>query len=893
MLMREFQQIDTSVPMRPETPAVIQLADYTPPRHLVDSIDLTIDLAETSTRITARSGVRLNPDGQGRGDLILAGRRLELRSISINGQVLGADDFSVAEENLTIRAGALPDTGSFELVVETVIDPRGNTALEGLYLSNGTYCTQCEAQGFRKITYFPDRPDVLSIYTTRIIGDPQTAPILLSNGNKIDAGMLDDGRHWAEWHDPFPKPSYLFALVAGDLARVSDTFTTMSGRVVKLHIHVEHGMEDRTAYAMDALKRSMKWDEDVFGLEYDLDVFMIVAVSDFNMGAMENKGLNIFNAKYILAKPGTATDQDYTLIESIIAHEYFHNWTGNRVTCRDWFQLCLKEGLTVFRDQLFSADQRSAPVRRIEEVRMLRLRQFSEDAGPLAHPVRPDKYIEINNFYTATVYEKGAELCRMLHTILGPGGFRRGIDLYFKRHDGTAATVDDFVAAMADANDRNLDQFIIWYSQAGTPKITASGRHDPIARQYVLELMQVTAPTPNQERKAPLDIPVRIGLIGEDGRAMRTTCDGTTADTHLLALSGASARYVFENVDRRPIPSLLRGFSAPCHLEAGLADEDDLILMGSDTDPFNRWEAGQRQARKAMHLAARNAEFTLSTGFINAMSNTLNDDQLDPAYKALFLSLPTLSLLVQESAEADPEILYRARTHILTELAEALADQMHSEYQALNSNAPFDPGAGPAAQRSLRNSLLTYLNLLEEPPFGDLAARQYQSATNMTDTMAALNAVANGKHGKRDAIISDFYNRWKDDQLVIDKWFTAQALSTRLSTLSDVARLLSHPAFTIRNPNRLRSLVGAFAHGNTRCFHDASGDGYRLTADTILQLNEINPQTAARLLSAFESWRGLEPGRRELMHEQIERVLESKGLSRDVFEIAKRISDRP
>ncbi|MCP1335876.1 aminopeptidase N [Futiania mangrovi] len=883
---------------RTEQPRTIRLAEYSPPAWLVDEVALDIVLHPDRTRVTARLSMRRNPAAAGGADdIVLDGRGLPLLALKVDGRALSPGEITKTDETLTVPGGLVAGRDRVSVETETEIAPAANTALEGLYLSKTCYCTQCEAHGFRKITFYPDRPDVLAVFRTRITGDPAKTPVMLSNGNKVGEGTLPDGRAWVEWHDPFPKPAYLFALVAGDLALVEDSFTTMSGREVALQIYVEHGNEDRTAYAMDALKRSMRWDEEAYGREYDLDLFMIVAVSDFNMGAMENKGLNIFNAKYILAKPDTATDLDYALIEGIIAHEYFHNWTGNRVTCRDWFQLCLKEGLTVFRDQQFSADMRSAPVKRIEDVRALRARQFPEDAGPLAHPVRPEAYIEINNFYTATVYEKGSELCRMLHLLLGAEGFRKGTDLYFDRHDGEAATVEDFIAAMAEANGRDLSQFARWYSQAGTPVVSAAGTYDADARTYTLDVRQTTRPTPGQPAKSPMHMPMRMGLVGEDGTPLPLRLQGEeqgdTPTDRVLELTGESHRFVFEGVDRRPIPSLFRGFSAPVRLETGLGEAEDLKLLAADPDPFNRWEAGQRHGRRRllalMGEALVQKPFSGDPDFCEGLGAVLADEALDPAFKALALQMPTAHAIVQEVTDADPDAIFAARQALQAEIASHLKAPLLAAYERLSGAGDYSPDAADAGRRSLRNVALHYLSLLDDPDCRDLAADQFRAADNMTDTMAALATLTNMETPAREEALAAFYDRFKDDELVLDKWFSVQATSWRPDALQQVQTLTGHPAFTMRVPNRVYALIGGFASGNPVRFHGSDGAGYRFLADRVLMLDKTNPMVAARLLPALSAWKRYEPGRRALMKAELERIAATEPLSKDVYEIAQRL----
>lgn len=867
-------------------PEPIYLDDYKSPDFLVENVALEFDLNETETRVRARlSVVRQNGTT---APLVLDGESLSLVSLSVDGQRLPADDYAVDDSSLTIRTIGLRAT----LEIETTCRPSENTRLEGLYVSNGIFCTQCEAEGFRRITYFPDRPDVMTVYTVTIRADRDKAPVLLSNGNLIDSGKSDDGRHFATWHDPYPKPSYLFALVAGDLAVVEDTFRTASQRDVALRIYVEHGNEDRCGYALDSLKRAMRWDEDVYGLEYDLDLFNIVAVSDFNMGAMENKSLNLFNAKYVLANPETATDTDYELIESIVAHEYFHNWTGNRVTCRDWFQLSLKEGLTVFRDQQFSADMRSEPVKRIADVRMLRARQFQEDAGPLAHPVRPASYIEINNFYTATVYEKGAEVIRMMHTLLGPAGFRKGIDLYFERHDGQAVTCDDFVAAMADANDADLDQFKLWYSQAGTPELSIAESYDAHTKTYELSIDQTVPPTPDLPKKRPMRIPLSVALLDRTGEELSPGYDGDASKTDVLAVSEPSQTYRFTGLDERPVISINRGFSAPIKVRFDRAPDDLAFLMARDTDPFNRWEAGQQFATSVLldMVAGTQAGTAIAPDpkFVEGFANLLDDTGLDKAMRAEALLLPSEDFLADQMTVVDVEAVHGARESLKRTLAEHLSTGFAAIYRENRTNEPYSPDAPAAARRALKNRALAYLDLAPDPSLRQLVTEQYYEADNMTDRMAALSLLSNRDGNERDDAMADFFGRFENDALVIDKWFALQARSTRPDTLKTVTALLDHPKFSRSNPNKVRALIGVFASANPLRFHAADGSGYRFLADQVLALNATNPQVSARLLQPLGRWRRFDDGRQSAMRGELQRVLEADGLSKDVFEIASK-----
>jgi len=873
-----------------EQPQEIRREDYKEPDFIVEKVELVFDLDRDVTNVKSRLFMAANPvRGTGKGDeVFLHGEDMKLRSVTLNETRLASSDFTVDQEGLRFKAPGQ----NFIAELETQISPANNTRLEGLYVSQSAFCTQCEAEGFRRITYFPDRPDVMATYKVTINANKESCPVLLSNGNLIDSGDLDGGRHFAVWEDPFPKPSYLFALVAGDLACVEDSFKTMSGRDVALRIFVEHGNEDRCDYAMDSRKRSMKWDEEVYGLEYDLDLFNIVAVSDFNMGAMENKSLNVFNAKFVLARPDTATDGDYERIESIVAHEYFHNWSGNRVTCRDWFQLSLKEGLTVFRDQEFSADQRSRPVQRIKDVNALRAAQFPEDAGPLAHPVRPDSYMEINNFYTATVYEKGAELIRMMHTLLGPDGYRKGIDLYFDRHDGQAVTCDDFAKAMEDANGIDFTQLKLWYSQAGTPKLSWQGDYDADAKQYRLTISQKTDPTPGQPDKQPLHMPISIGLLGADGSDL-------VAKT--VELSEASQEFVFDGVTEAPVLSFNRGFSAPVNITTDQPDDELVFLMGNDSDAFNRWEAGQKYATRLMlsAMAAYEAnggdveaafadEQARVDAFIAAMRATLVNDDLDKAFRADALVLPGEAFLSEQRKPANPEAIYQVRTALRKRIGQALSDDFANTYHQNASNAAFTPDATSAGQRALRATALAYLVASGADEFADVAVAQYGTADNMTDQMAALSVLNNLDHPGRETALADFEERFANDGVVLDKWFSLQAMSSRDDTLARIKDLMSHPAFTMRNPNKVRALIGAFAMGNPRHFHAKDGSGYEFYADRLIELDDINPQVAARLCAPLGKWAKYDADRADKMKAALNRILAKPELSRDLYEIASK-----
>ena len=870
-------------------PVTVRLADYRPPAFRLDGVELEFDLEEPVTRVRAR--LRLcRATGDADAPLRLDGDGVELVSLTIEGAKPSDDAMALDEKGLVVSG--VPDR--FVAEIETLIRPGENTQLSGLYTSGGSFCTQCEAEGFRRITFFPDRPDVMTTYRVTIRANRETCPVLLSNGNLVSRRDLDDGRAEAVWEDPYPKPSYLFALVAGDLALVEDTFTTRSGRDVRLCIYVEHGNEGRCGYAMDVLKRSMRWDEERFGLEYDLDLFNIVAVSDFNMGAMENKSLNVFNARYVLADPEIATDQDYAGIETVVSHEYFHNWTGNRVTCRDWFQLSLKEGLTVFRDQEFSADQRSRPVKRIGDVRGLRAAQFPEDAGPLAHPVRPDQYIQINNFYTATVYQKGAEVIRMMHTLLGENGFRRGMDLYFARHDGQAVTCEDFAAAMADATGADLDQFRLWYSQAGTPELQVTGEYDAAARTYALTVRQTVPATPGQPDKKPMHIPLAIGLLARDGSALPLAMGGDrdAPETRVLDVRAESQTFVFAGIAAEPVPSLNRGFSAPIRLTAPLADADRALLFAHDPDPFARWEAGQAYGTRVLldMIAALQAgrEPRPDAALAGAIGAVLGDERLEPAYKAQAILLPGEAYLADQMDVVDVDAIHAARERMRRAVAAALRDELEATYYGMRANAPYSPDAEQAGRRLLKNAALSYLSALDEDRARGMVRGQFHDSDNMTDIMGALGLLNDMEDAGRDEALAKFYGRYADNPLVVEKWLSLQAMSRLPGTLEVVRGLLGHKAFSIRNPNKVRSLIGAFAVGNALRFHAADGGGYEFIVDRVIELDKINPHVAARLLPPLGRWRRYDAGRQALMQAALQRVLDTPGLSTDCFEIASK-----
>ncbi|MCI3133709.1 aminopeptidase N [Phenylobacterium aquaticum] len=865
--------------MRTETPQPIRLTDYRPPAYLIDEVHLTFDLAPNTTRVTARLSIRRNGDHA--EPLVLNGERLKPISVAVDGRELGAAEHSVDAEFLTV-----PNVpAAFTLTTEVEIDPEANKALDGLYMSGGRFCTQCEAEGFRKITWFADRPDVLSRFTVRIEA-PKTYQRLLSNGNLMESGDLPGGKRYAAWNDPFPKPCYLFALVAGELDELSDSLVTMSGRTVDLKIYVDPGMAGRATYAMDALKRSMKWDEEAFGREYDLDLFMIVAVRDFNFGAMENKGLNIFNSSLLLADPATATDFDYERIESVVAHEYFHNWTGDRITCRDWFQLCLKEGLTVFRDQSFSADMRGEAVQRIKDVKALRARQFSEDQGPLAHPVRPSSYLKIDNFYTATIYEKGAEVIRMLKTLIGPEKFREGMDLYFDRWDGHATTVEEFIRCFADVTGEDLSDFFAWYEQAGTPKVSLVQSYDAEARTLTLEFSQEIDPTSGQPTKRPLPTPVRIGLLDGEGRTLAFERDGQAVDETVVVLDQAKAKVVLTGVDSAPVVSALRGFSAPVTLTTDSPSKDRYVQLAGDPDLFNRWESGQDLARDLiLGRAAGKPDEVGEERYAHAVARALADQAADPAFKALLLALPSESDLVLARQPADPAAIHAAREALRQRLALHLEDDLKRLHIGLQQIGDFSPDAASAGRRALRNASLDLLAANPRSDVVELADGHYRAALNMTDAMGGLNALMQIGGEAYEAALADFYDRWKTEPLVIDKWFALQARAPDEGVLGRVLGLTAHPAFDQKNPNRLRALVSTFASGNPSRFHDPSGAGYRFLADQILAVDGFNPMTAARMVEPLGGWRRYSPELGALMKQQLQRIAETQGLSKNVYEL--------
>jgi len=861
---------------------VIYRKDYTPPPFLVDRVDLRVELDPRATMVTASLAMRARDDKP--GPLRLDGEEMELIGLSLDGQPLAPDRYRFGGGRL--RIDTVP--ARFTLEVRSRINPQANTALEGLYLSSGNYCTQCEAEGFRRITCYPDRPDVLAVFTTTIIADPDQCPVMLSNGNLVREEMLSDGRRQVTWHDPHPKPCYLFALVAGRLVEIRDRFTTCSGRDVDLFIYVEERNRDKCGHAMTSLKKAMRWDEEMYGREYDLDRYMIVAVDDFNMGAMENKGLNVFNSKYVLARPETATDTDYEGIEGVIAHEYFHNWTGNRVTCRDWFQLSLKEGLTVFRDQQFSGDMGSRAVKRIQDVNVIRSYQFREDSGPMAHPVRPDSFVEINNFYTLTVYNKGAEVIRMLHTLLGSEGFRQGMDLYFQRHDGQAVTCDDFVQAMADASGKDLTRFSRWYAQAGTPEVIVQRHYDARARRLVLRLAQKCPPTPGQEKKEPFVIPVRAELLNRQGEIL--------ARERILVLEEREQEFVFENVGEEPVCSLFRDFSAPVRVRMDQEPEELALLMARDTDLFNRWDAGQRLAMQVIlaGIAAPSPDqWQVPEHFQQAFAALLANRETDPAFLALALTLPGENWIGEQLPVIDPEAVFMTRQLFQYRLVERHGREMERRYQELASREGYRYSAREAGRRRLRNSLLGLL--LTPDPLGDrpparlgLGLDQFHTADNMTDRFAALAAVVNADRSAGDRLLAEFIDQWRHDPLVVDKWLAIQASCRLQGTLERVRHLLEHELFSLKNPNKVRALISTFCSVNAHQFHALDGEGYLFLADRVLELDRLNPQMAARILTPLTHWRRYAKERRELMRNQLERISATGSLSTDVREIVER-----
>jgi aminopeptidase N len=890
--------------MRNQPAVTVRRADYQSPAYRIDRIDLEFDLDPAATRVTTTLVARRNAVPAGT-PLILDGEQLQLNWIEIDGRRLEAGEYDMRGNQLVVATDpAQRDAAPIKVRLENTIRPEKNTELMGLYLSHGNFFTQCEAEGFRRITFFPDRPDVMATYGVTLRADRNRYPVLLANGNRVAEGVLADGRRWSRWEDPHPKPSYLFALVAGRFECLEDRLRTRSGREVLLQVWVEPGNLDKTAHAMESLKRAIRWDEQRFGLELDLERFMIVASNDFNMGAMENKGLNVFNAKYVLASPQVATDTDYANIESIVGHEYFHNWTGNRVTCRDWFQLSLKEGLTVFRDQEFSADVHpdeagtigGRAVKRIEAVRALRASQFPEDAGPMAHPVRPDAYQEIGNFYTATVYEKGAEVVRMLQTLLGREGFRKGLDLYFARHDGQAVTCDDFVAAMADANGRDLTQFARWYAQAGTPRVAVASEHDPVARTYELTLSQSCLPTPGQAEKLPFVIPFAVGLIAPDGRDLPLRLEGEPSagdTTRVLELTQATQRFRFVDVPTAPVPSLLREYSAPVVVDYSYRDDELAFLAAHDSDAFNRWEAMQRMTVARLMTITDTVEngraMEVDPLFVEVLRETLADDGLSAALREQALQFPAEAFIAEQRASVDPDAIRQSRRFLRQETGRLLASDLHSIYARLSTQAPYSPDPVAAGRRALRNLALSFLVESEDVQGIDLARRQLDTATNMTDQQAALAALINSRAPFKAEMLVRFARAWATEPLLMNKWFQLQATAVAQPgeppVLERVRLLLKHPAYSNANPNNVYALVLAFCHHNPGEFHRPDGSGYAFWIEQVETLDRINPTVAARVARALDRWRRFTPERQRQMQDALLAVARSESLSRDVREI--------
>jgi aminopeptidase N len=884
--------------MRTEQPKMIYLKDYQAPEYLIDETHLTFELFDDHSLVHTQLIMRRNPArGGGLPPLVLDGQQLELLCVRLDDVELTSADYQLTPDHLTIQ----PKTVRFVIDSTVRIHPETNTALEGLYKSSGMFCTQCEAEGFRKITYYLDRPDVMSKFTTTVSADKHNFPVLLSNGNPIASGPGDEGRHWATWQDPFMKPAYLFALVAGDLWCVEDTFTTMSQRNVTLRIYVEPENIDKCQHAMDSLKKSMRWDEETYGREYDLDIFMIVAVNDFNMGAMENKGLNIFNSSAVLARAETATDAAHQRVEAIVAHEYFHNWSGNRVTCRDWFQLSLKEGFTVYRDAGFSADMNSATVKRIQDVAYLRTHQFAEDAGPMAHAVRPDSFIEISNFYTLTVYEKGSEVVGMIRTLLGAEGFRKGSDLYFERHDGQAVTCDDFIKAMEDANGVDLTQFKRWYSQAGTPRLTVSESYDAAAKTYSLTFRQGYPTTPGQpaESKKPFVVPVELGLLDPQGQEIPLRLQGEAAasgTSRVLSVTEGEQTFTFVDIPARPLPSLLRGFSAPVKLSFPYDRDQLMFLMQHDSDGFNRWDAGQQLSVQVLQELIgqyqQGQALQMDQRLVTALATVLGDHSLDQAMVAEMLSLPGEAYLTEISEVADVDAIHAAREFARKQLADTLFDTLWTRYQAnreLSRSTAYVAEAEHFARRALQNIALSYLMLTEKQEVLTACIDQFDTADNMTERLTALAVLVNSPFAEEKAkALAVFAENFKTNALVMDQWFSVQAGSPLPGGLERVKALMQHPAFTLKNPNKVRALIGAFAGQNLINFHAADGSGYRFLADLVIELNGFNPQIASRQLAPLTRWRKYDSARQALMKAELERIRNSGNLSSDVFEVVSK-----
>ncbi len=882
--------------MNNSTPQVIARSDYKPAGYSVETVHLQFELDATATLVKSVMTVCRN-EGTNESDLPLDGMELELVEIKMDGVNLSGNEYTVEPivNPTTLTIHNVPERSVVEIM--TRINPQANTVLEGLYLSSGNYCTQCEAEGFRRITWFPDRPDVMSRFSVKIIADKSSCPVLLSNGNEVSGGDLEDGRHWLLWEDPWPKPSYLFALVAGDLAVIKSRFVTASDRAVDLHIYVQQHNVDKCDHAMDSLRLAMEWDEKVYGLEYDLDRYMIVAVDDFNMGAMENKGLNVFNSKYVLADQATATDTDFLGIESVIAHEYFHNWTGNRVTCRDWFQLSLKEGLTVFRDQEFSADQHSRAVKRIEDVRLLRARQFPEDAGPMAHPVRPDSYIEINNFYTLTIYEKGAEVIRMMHTFLGATNFHAGMDLYFSRHDGQAVTCEDFVLCMEAASKTDLSQFRLWYTQSGTPRLKVTDHYDAERCIYTIKVIQSLPPTSEQPTAEPMHIPFVVSLYDDNGQALPVTEGSTNKDqtVSILSITDRVQEFQFVEVRKKPLPSLLRGFSAPVILDFDYSDDDLAFMLTHESDPFNRWEAGQRLAKRV--IESFDQQTTAPAGvnrnqlLINAFEKVLTDSGMDRAFKAEVLTLPEIETIAETHEIFEVDRLAECKSGVQHMLAAALEEQLdHLLSDSGDSGYSIDTSS--MGKRALANICLAYLARLDCDERIQSVRRRFTQSDNMTDQIAALRILVEFDQDSSQEYLNDFYHRWKNERLVIDKWFSVQAAANVADAVDRVSCLLEHKDFDYRNPNRVRSLLGAFSNNNPVAFHQQNGLGYQLLADQIVVLDDINPQVAARLALPLTRWKRIGPDRKTAMKSCLQLIADKSKLSRDVFEVVNRALDR-
>ncbi len=880
--------------MTKQPPVTIHRKDYTAPAYWVNTVEMGFDLDPAATRVSTRITLQRNSASPNKVVEVL-GDGAKLVALRMNGKTLrkgSKNGYAIADGKL--RIANAPDEITLE--IETLVQPEKNTSMMGLFVSNGNFFTQCEAEGFRKITWFPDRPDVMAKYTVMLRGDKKKYPVLLSNGNLIEQGDLPKGRHYAKWEDPFKKPSYLFALVAGKLVCQEETFTLNSGRRVLLQVWVEPGNLDKTQHAMESLKHSIRWDQERYGLALDLDRFMIVAVGDFNMGAMENKGLNIFNTKYVLANPRIATDTDYANIEAVVGHEYFHNWTGNRVTCRDWFQLSLKEGLTVFRDQEFSADMigtdSGRAVKRIEDVRMLRQVQFSEDAEPMAHAVRPDSFVEISNFYTVTIYEKGAEVVRMVQTLLGRDGFRKGMDLYFARHDGQAVSCDDFRAAMAHSSGRDLAQFERWYSQSGTPQLKVQSHYDAAKQTYELTLSQRCKPGAGQTNALPFHIPVAVGLLDAQGRDMALTLDGAAtakpATTCVLELTQAKQTFIFNRVTTKPTPSLLRNFSAPVVMEYDYTDRELAQLMAHDSDAFNRWEAGQRLAMQRLLKLIRQVQagdaLTLDELFINALRTTLNDPALDPSFIEVVLTLPSELMLAEQCAVIAPQAIHTARQYMRKTLSERLKADFIAAYAANQTPGKYSPDARSAGKRGLKNLCLSYLLGRQDESTLQLAHAQIAAADNMTDRLAALMALVNTGSKTAQQPLHNFYQNFKNEALVVDKWFSLQAVAMH-TDVTAVRRLMTHPAFTLKNPNRARSLIFSFCNGNPSQFHAADGSGYGFWTEQVIALNKLNPQLAARLVRTLDHWKKYQPALKQQMQAAWQKVAAAKGLSKDVQEV--------